>query len=87
MSDRFASLKSNQTNMNKFQSKIQHEIHEILDLCNLIDSINCDLNEFEYLFTLINKEEIFITYNKKLTPFFKGVSEVGGLSAPCSPRF
>ena len=32
--------------MNKFQSKIQHNIHEILNLCDLIDSINCDLNNF-----------------------------------------
>ena len=51
--------------MNKFQSKIQHNIHEILNLCDLIDSINCDLNNFKYLFTLINKEEIFKRHFEK----------------------
>ncbi len=66
--------------MNKFQSKIQHEIHEILDLCNLIDSINCDLNEFEYLFTLINKEEIFKRHFQKSMVVLDTFTKWGQLS-------
>ena len=66
--------------MNKFQSKIQHNIHEILNLCDLIDSINCDLNNFKYLFTLINKEEIFKRHFEKSLVVLETFRKWGQLS-------
>ena len=66
--------------MNKFQSKIQHKIHEILHLCDLIDSINCDLNNFKYLFTLINKEEIFKRHFEKSMVVLETFRKWGQLS-------
>ena len=66
--------------MNKFQSKIQHNIHEILHLCDLIDSINCDLNNFKYLFTLINKEEIFKRHFEKSMVVLETFRKWGQLS-------
>ena len=66
--------------MNKFQSKIEHEIHAIMDLCNLIDSINCDLHDFEYLFTLINKEEIFKRHFQKSMVVLDTFTKWGQLS-------
>ena len=66
--------------MNKFQSKIQHNIHEILTLCDLIDSINCDLNNFKYLFTLINKEEIFKRHFEKSLVVLETFRKWGQLS-------
>ena len=66
--------------MNKFQSKIQHNIHEILHLCDLLDSINCDLNNFKYLFTLINKEEIFKRHFEKSMVVLETFRKWGQLS-------
>ena len=66
--------------MNKFQSKIQHNIHEILNLCDLIDSINCNLNNFKYLFTLINKEEIFKRHFEKSLVVLETFRKWGQLS-------
>ncbi len=51
--------------MNKIHSKINTEMKEISELICHIDSINDDLNDFQYLFKLMNKEHIFIRHFEK----------------------
>ena len=51
--------------MNQMHAKINTEMKEISDLICHIDSINNDLNDFQYLFKLINKEHIFIRHFEK----------------------
>ena len=51
--------------MNKMYAQINLVMEEISDLIYSIDSINDDLNDFKYLFKLINKEHIFIRHFEK----------------------
>ena len=51
--------------MNKIHFKINTEMKEISELICHIDSINDDLNDFQYLFKLMNKEHIFIRHFEK----------------------
>ena len=51
--------------MNKMHAQINLVMEEISDLIYSIDSINDDLNDFQYLFKLINKEHIFIRHFEK----------------------
>ena len=51
--------------MNKMHAQINSVMEEISDLIYSIDSINDDLNDFQYLFKLINKEHIFIRHFEK----------------------
>ena len=51
--------------MNKMYAQINLVMEEISDLIYSIDSINDDLNDFQYLFKLINKEHIFIRHFEK----------------------
>ena len=51
--------------LEKIEDMINIVMKEISDLIYSIDSINDDLNDFQYLFKLINKEHIFIRHFEK----------------------
>ena len=51
--------------INRIHYQIKEQIKSISPLIENIDYINCHLNEYEFLFYLINKEQIFKSHFEK----------------------
>ena len=51
--------------INRIHSQIKDRIKSISPLIENIDYVNCHLNEYEFLFDLINKEKIFKSHFEK----------------------
>ena len=51
--------------INRIHYQIKEQIKSISPLIENIDYVNCHLNEYEFLFDLINKEEIFKSHFEK----------------------
>ena len=51
--------------INRIHHKIKERISSISPLIENIDYVNCHLNEYEFLFNLTNKEEVFKSHFEK----------------------
>ena len=51
--------------INRIHHQIKERISSISPLIENIDYVNCHLNEYEFLFNLINKEDIFKSHFEK----------------------
>ena len=51
--------------INRIHYQIREKIKSISPLIENIDYVNCHLNEYEFLFNLINKEDIFKSHFEK----------------------
>ena len=57
--------------INRIHYQIKERIKSISPLIENIDYVNCHLNEYEFLFDLTNKKEIFKSHFQKSYPFKK----------------